>query len=72
MIQIEKDNNLYNASNKEIYDKWQEEIQIRNEKNKENKNLISEKIQRLKNIPQMTQDIFSKFMLYYYICEKNN
>jgi hypothetical protein len=47
----------------EIYDKCKEEIEIRNS-NLENE--VPEKIKKIESIPQIPQEILSKFQIYYY------
>ena len=55
----------------EIYDKCKEEIEIRNS-NLEKEIPVPEQIKKIENIPQIPQDILSKFQIYYYTIINNN
>ena len=69
IITSNKENSNQQQTNmNEIYEKCKEEVQIRN---KELGNNIPERIKKLKNIP-LSNDLFEKFFLYYYISEKND
>ena len=52
---------------KEIYEKCKEEVILRHNISEEEKNIkIPEQIKKLEKIPQIPEEILSKFLLYYY------